>query len=408
MGNRGDKMRLSARHYSLQLNNLSLLISCSLLFGACAGGIEQTSSSVPIQNLSNLEICNKEYYDGQHFAALDDVVRIPINAPIRLTFSEVVDKYSPYAPNFELFTEDGSRFAGKLLVSHQLFSPPTNHPCYHVPRDVNDSTTVSQITLTPNSVPATYLIPSRDYFLILRNRPAQLNAPPEDISVGIVGNKTHASLQQQSIHFKSGTAAIGIEGRNRLDIVAFGPGSLITMNSETNSSRFRDLLTVKDVTMTPNAPIYITFSEPFRHRVFDAGGNAMADIPRTNLRNFTGLGVGVIADAQQFGDLMSHVPDAVTNPAAWGQFRDSNLFNALNMTVRSVGRKTLIIEPVPGEFYPDTAAQVVVTIIQGFVARETRVPQRFTNMVGKFIHLSNLTLDHGFGDPRDFVFGGSP
>ncbi|MBN8554121.1 MAG: hypothetical protein J0L93_01645 [Deltaproteobacteria bacterium] len=382
-----------------KLHKVFLIIASSLAFQACAGGIESTTNTTSVYNVADLKICKKEYYNGTAFVPLTDASEIPINSRIRLTFASILDYYSARPFNFELFTDDGSHFAGVLQTDPQPpILPKSGDACYRNPVDELDSGFVQQVIIKPNSVSGTSFIPKKNYYLMMRSRP---DGKSTDTPVGIA-SYYGSTLLDQSIKFKTGDSVLGLTSRSRLEVSSFGPG--ILLNGKPNSS-LAEIIDARSVTMNPKASVYITFSEPFRHISFDAARDVNVDfgpIAINSSYQFPGVAIGVVSSAKQLTELISNVPDAVLNPSGWQTFIKNNL-RTLDGTIRSENRKTLIFTPsVP---YPDTSAQTIVVLLQGFVTRANRFPQLHSVIAGGFFHSSGVNLGEGFQDVKTLILG---
>jgi len=375
---------------------IAVLVTMNM--ASCAGDI-QPSGSQPLLSTSNeLRITN--------YSPANEEVNVALDARVTLTFNQEIEPYFPaHRQNFEVWTTDGVRLPGNVTVNRDLIDDPNG-----------SGAKVSQMTLRP---PSRYWMPNREYIVLWREAPPK-GSTENAILAGVearFGNPPDR-LASGSVRFTTGQEFRNLP-RPDVEVLAQTPGHQLQSTPSGGGS----LLDGIDgyLSITDNPQVMFMLSEPVRHGSFDTttgllpeigygmpGGRMPICTTSINHSCFAGVTIGLIDSNFPISDFMSQATTAVSNPSAWMSFmRDQ--YSRLPGYVRTTnGRRILIFELANGTRFPDTIAQAIIVVLNGFNSTDSYpgVPPRGLRngiYVGGFLHYSGFQLPSGFPDIRTFL-----
>lgn len=309
---------------------------------------------------------------------------VPLDTQIFVTFGDKIDVYSVIPENFELWTADGDRVGAPLLVSHELVDDPQG-----------SGKKVSRVKI---ELYDSLLSPFTTYILAWGS--TQITDENGNVtSLGIAGLKGESG-QSESVSFTTGDElASEIHTRSEFKVESISPGRVLSRGKVFDFSASLGSLvnpSVQDAYLTtnPRAPIVYNFTQPFL--VDDDGLNPpLEDLSSVNgipIENFPHMVVATFDAATPYDQLFAYLLDVTSDPQAWNDFRGT-YDGRLNGKVYSAnGRRSLVFRLDEDERYPDTGAQVVVSVVTGlrsFVDNE-KLTDNFTSSV--MIHLTRFSF----------------
>lgn len=381
-------MRRQSARFETQIFIYSFLSISLLYLSSCATGISSSDQYAPLNNVAGLQICDQKPAEGTD-ARLDERIKITIDA--------LLDAGSVNEDNIQVYTIDGARFGGKILLDYEAVMADTTTP------GCPQGQPVTRIVIKPG--PGVSFLPGQTYKVIFRDRTAQNDSSSTTV-LGIAAQGTGARLQQQVVTFKTVNEYANESNSRPVEVLAMTPGKILNRAGDGSNELLQDIVS-NYFTFDKRANIQIAWNGYFRHTAWDVTADATTPIPPTplysanNPSGFIGVALGTVDSTKQLNALLAALPQTIENPAEWARVLQTQFYNQIPATVESSDRKILTIRPT--QDYPDGIGRVTVVILQGFLGRNNRKPQKQQVYVGAFWNQGHYQQDIGMPDLKTIL-----
>lgn len=358
------------------LQKIISAFALGLSFASCQKGLSPSEESL-LSGATIFKITTTVPAAGAALVSLDQEIEI--------TFDRRIDMASVHASQVEIWTAGGDKLDWHTIQVGGRYTE-----------------TGSVMKIHPiNSV----WLPLTQYYVALRGQvPADAAGTPSLAGIrGIDGSY----LDPTSFSFTTGT-----EYKNQVFsgppvVTAISPGRIVTGGADSSASLGDSFMGA--TTVVSDNDIKISFSKPVKHFSIDKFGTTLTpEIPRVPIDKVPGIAVGILDARTSLGDFTKSVPDAVKNPGAWSDFKDTILKQQLKGIIHTENSRKLLIFELdkncagqPECSYPDNSsvsniASVVAVIISGFISVDRSLPLANSPTIAGFVHISGYRAGEGY------------